>query len=101
MAGMLDTVSENLALEVQKTFDFFRTTTDSSDIRQVYLSGGACQTPGLREYLHRRLEVPVDFLNPFQSIQAKPGKVNQEYMNERAGDFAIAVGLALRSEDDR
>jgi len=94
-------VSEILSLEVEKTFDFFKSTSDVSDIREVYLSGGACRTEGLREFLEEKLEMPVAFLDPFKNIEVTEGKVSPDYIHEMSTDFAVAVGLALRAANDR
>lgn len=98
---VLAEVSEILTLEVEKTFDFFKSTSDVSDIREVYLSGGACRTEGLRELLEEKLEMPVAFLEPFKNIEVSEDKVSPEYITEMATDFAVAVGLALRAANDR
>ncbi len=98
---ILEEVSEILTLEVQKTFDFFKTTSESIDIREVYLSGGASRTQGLREFLQNKLELPVQLLNPFNKLTVRDSSVPAELVNDLATDFAIAIGLALRSERDR
>lgn len=98
---ILEDVSEILTLEVQKTFDFFKTTSESVDIREVYLSGGACRTQGLREFLQEKLELPVQYLNPFKQLKIKEAGIPSEFLDELATDFAIAIGLALRRERDR
>ncbi len=98
---ILEEVSEILTLEVQKTFDFFKTTSESVDIREVYLSGGASRTHGLLEFLQSKLELPVHLLNPFRQLKVKESQISSELLNDLATDFAIAIGLALRSERER
>ncbi len=99
--AVLEDVSEILTLEIQKTFDYFRTHAESAEPRNVYLSGGACKTRGLRDYLQRKLDVPVDYLNPFQGIKIDEAKFPPNLLTDLATDFAIAVGLALRSEAEK
>lgn len=100
VGSILNSVSENLALEVEKTFDYFKTTTNSEEIQEIYLSGGASRTSGLREYLAEKFHVPVEFLNPFRRIVAN-GKSSSFDLETSASDYAIAVGLALRTAQDR
>jgi len=100
VTSILDSVSENLALEVEKTFDYFKTTTNSNEIQEIYLSGGASRTAGLREYLAEKFHVPVEFLNPFRRISAN-GKEPSFELGTSASDYVIAVGLALRTAQDR
>ena len=99
--SVLEAVSEILTLEVQKTLDFFKTTSESVEPREVYLSGGACKTRGLRDYLQEKLEIAVEYLNPFRNIQVNEADFTPNLLTDLATDFAIAVGLALRSERER
>jgi len=99
--GIVQEVSEILALEIEKTFDFFKSTSDVAEVREVYLSGGASRTEGLREFLDDKLEIPVAYLDPFKNVTVPEGKVPSEYTNELASDFAVAVGLALRAANER
>ncbi|MGH9340702.1 MAG: type IV pilus assembly protein PilM [Acidobacteriota bacterium] len=98
---VLDSVSEILTLEIQKTFDYFRTTVYSEEIREIYLSGGASRSQGLREFLKKNFQIPVEFLNPFKRIRTENGDFTPDALNEMAADFGIAIGLALRTAKDR
>lgn len=98
---IVQSVSEILALEVQKTFDYFRSTTRYEDIQRIYISGGASQTEGLRAYLEETFQLPVEFLDPFKHIRADESALASVLFNERATDFAVAIGLALRAPKDR
>src|SRR5204862_2042052 len=44
---LLESITDMLITEVQKTFDFFRETYPSETISQVLISGGTAQMPGL------------------------------------------------------
>ena len=50
---IIETVSDILALEVKKTFDFYRATAQESDvsIQKILLAGGGSKLPGLPEFL--------------------------------------------------
>ena len=50
---IIETVSEILALEVKKTFDFYRATAQESEaaIQKILLAGGGSKLPGLPEFL--------------------------------------------------
>ena len=48
---MLRAVTENVLLEIQKTFDFFKATAASDQIDRIMLSGGASRVDGFREML--------------------------------------------------
>jgi type IV pilus assembly protein PilM len=99
--SILQAVSENIVLEVQKTFDFFRATSAEDRIEYVFLSGGTSKIAGLRELLSERLDLAVEFLNPFNNVTYNPRDFDPDYINEIAPSAAIAVGLAARKVGDR
>lgn len=98
---ILQAVSENIALEIQKTFDFFKATSSEDRIDAIFLSGGSAKVHGLRELLAERFEAGVDLLNPFNSITYNPRDFDPDFINEIAPQAAIAVGLAVRKVGDR
>lgn len=95
---ILRATSELLVLEVQRTFDFFRSTGGGEAIRHIYVAGGATRTRGLLDLLRSELQLPVDELDPFRRVA--PGKVNQDWLKEVAPRLAVSVGLGLRSFDE-
>jgi type IV pilus assembly protein PilM len=93
--AVLRATSENVLLEVQKTFDFFKTTTGLDHITRIMVSGGAARVDGLDEMLRERFDAPIEMMNPFKQIA-------YEGAGEAAGPTAaVAVGLALRRVGDR
>jgi type IV pilus assembly protein PilM len=92
-------VSEILLLEIQKTFDFFRQTTSTENIRHIYVAGGTAKIEGLTDLLKQEFNVPVEIMNPFQKVTFNTAKFDPNYMDEIAPRMAVAVGLALRSFD--
>ena len=53
---VLRAVTENVLLEIQKTFDFFKATASSDHIDRIMLSGGASRVDGFREMLAGALQ---------------------------------------------
>ncbi|GAB4118668.1 MAG: type IV pilus assembly protein PilM [Acidobacteriota bacterium] len=94
---ILRSVSENLVLEIEKTLDYFKTTTYAEDIQQMLLSGGAGKTRGLRDFLRESFQFPVEYLDPFRRIQGADRSALGDDPESAGTDFAIAVGLALRT----
>jgi type IV pilus assembly protein PilM len=97
---VLRAVTENVLLEVQKTFDFFKATASSDRIDRIMLSGGASRVDGFRDMLHERFGAPVEEFDPFRAIVWDPKKLGREAV-EHASTAAVAVGLALRKVGDR
>jgi type IV pilus assembly protein PilM len=100
---ILDTVSDILALEIQKTIDFYRATVEDGEsaVQQILVSGGGSKLKGLVEFLFKRFEIPVEMFDPFRKIRVDSRGFDPEYMREIVPEMAIAVGLALRGVDAR
>ena len=99
-AEHLRSVSEILLLEIAKTFDFFRQTSPSESIHDIYLAGGTARTEGLMDLLTGEFNVPVEMMNPFRRIAVHPDKFDSSYIADVAPQMSVAVGLALRSFDE-
>jgi len=98
---ILQQVSESIALEIQKTFDFFKATSSEDRIDRIFLAGGTAKVHGLQELLADRFEAGVELLNPFNNITYNPRDFDPDFINEIGPSAAIAVGLAVRKVGDR
>jgi len=90
---VVQAVTENVLLEIQKTLDFFR----ADRIDAIVLSGGASAIEGFPEALAARFNVPVERFDPFRQVTLDPSK----QVGDLAYTSAIALGLALRRAGDR
>lgn len=97
---ILRSVSDDLAQELQKTFDFFIATTSTEKIDQLFLAGGSSRVVNLDTQLKERFGMPVEIMNPFRQIDTAGSSVSQEWLNENAPSLAVAVGLAVRHVGD-
>jgi type IV pilus assembly protein PilM len=97
---VLDTVSAEMANEIQKTFDFFAATSSEGPVDELVLSGGCALTPNLQEVLRERFGVPTELLNPFRKVQFKESDFNRDYLESIAPMLAVSVGLAIRRVGD-
>lgn len=99
----MQAVTDMLALEVQRTLDFFRATatSDSTQIDRMLLSGGSSKVGGLTDTLAERFGIPVERFDAFRNISFDRKKVDEEYLREMSPNMAIAVGLASRIAEDR
>jgi type IV pilus assembly protein PilM len=96
---VLRAVSENVMLEIQKTFDFFKATAASERIDRLVVSGGASRAEGFTEMLSERFAAPVEAFDPFRRVALDPKKFGAPA--DAAPTVAVAVGLALRRVGDR
>jgi type IV pilus assembly protein PilM len=87
-------------LEVQKTFDFFKTSAANDRITRIVVSGGASRAEGFTEMLTERFQAPVELFDPFKRVAFDAGKFSVDAASV-APTAAVAVGLALRRAGDR
>ena len=98
---VLHTMTENVLLEIQKTFDFYKASATSDRIDRIVLSGGAARVDGFVPALQERFGTVVELFNPFQKITWEPGRLGVEDAEGVSPAAAVAVGLALRRAGDR
>ncbi|MDY0096675.1 MAG: type IV pilus assembly protein PilM [Candidatus Vecturithrix sp.] len=94
--AIVNTVSDDIAVEIQRSFDFFRASTMDVAVDKLYLSGGCSLFGGIDRFFEEKLGVEVEILNPFRNIKLHPKKFDVDYIESIAPQAAVAVGLALR-----
>ncbi len=97
----IEMVNTELAGEIRRSFDFFRSSSPSDTIHRVVLSGGSARLQGLVEYLSESLEIPCEVANPLRNVKADPKKFDPAYLEVIAPQLAVSVGLALRQAGDK
>ena len=98
-AEIFEPVSEMLAQEISKTFDFYRATADenaNASVGKILVSGGGSKVAGLTEFLAERFEMPVEGFDPFRRVKVDPRRFDPDMVRDFVPEMAIAVGLALR-----
>jgi type IV pilus assembly protein PilM len=98
---VLHAMTENVLLEIQKTFDFFKATASSDRIDRILLSGGACSVDGFTQAIEERFNAPVQMFDPFQKVSFDAQKLGVASSDRLVASAAVAVGLALRKVGDR
>jgi type IV pilus assembly protein PilM len=88
-------VAKELLLEIQKSIDFYISQNPERSVHRVLLSGGSADLKNLDKYLHQELRLPVEILNPLKNIAG-----GESVPQTVAPQLAIAVGLAVRHEND-
>ena len=98
---VLHAMTENVLLEIQKTFDFFKATASSDRIDRIVVSGGASRVDGFTASLQERFNTAVEAFDPFKTISFEPAKLGIADPEGLSAAAAVAVGLALRRTGDR
>lgn len=98
---VLEAVNSEVASEISRSFDYFKTTSMHDRIDKILLSGGCAKTPGLVSYLTEQLGIPVELANPFNQFEINAQAVDPETLGDIAPQAAVGVGLAIRRIGDR
>jgi type IV pilus assembly protein PilM len=96
--SIIQGVTEDLAVDVQRTFDFFKATSTEERIDRIFLAGGSAKVPGLQQFFQDKFGAPTEILNPFKNV--KLANIDADYLQEVAPVATVAVGLALRKVGD-
>jgi type IV pilus assembly protein PilM len=99
--AVLRAMTDNVLLEVEKTFDFFKATASNDRIDRIMLSGGASRVEGFAESLRERFATEVEQFDPFRQVAIEPQKLGIASVDDFAPVAAVAMGLALRKVGDR
>ncbi len=89
-------VLAELAVEVGRSVDFFRSRYPTEVIDQVVLCGGSAQIVDLDKFFQRELGIPTRIANPFQSVRVASRQMDPATLDRVAPAFAVALGLAAR-----
>jgi type IV pilus assembly protein PilM len=98
---VLHAMTENVLLEIQKTFDFFKASATSDRIDRIVVSGGASRVDGFIQALQEHFGAGVEMFDPFKKIGFDPQKLGITDAEGVSPAAAVAVGLALRKVGDR
>jgi type IV pilus assembly protein PilM len=85
-----------LHIQVNQTMQFYRGQQGGSAPQRVFLSGGASIMPYTAQFFAEKLNVPVEYFNPFRNVQIDPA-VNLEELAQVAHSLGEVVGLGLRN----
>src|SRR5579859_2613469 len=85
-----------LHIQVNQTMQFYRTQQGGAAPQRLYLAGGASLMPYTAQFFAEKLNVPVEYFNPFRSVQIDPA-VDLEALQRVAHSLAEVVGLGLRN----
>jgi len=88
-------VMTRLHAEISRSINFYRSQQGGSSPARLFLTGGTCLLPHLDLFFKEKLQVEVEYLNPFVNIALSP-KLDREQVGVDAFMLTEVVGLALR-----
>ena len=89
-------VMTRLHIQVNQTMQFYRGQQGGSAPQRLFLSGGASVMAYTSQFFAEKINVPVDYFNPFRNVELGPS-VNVEELSKVAHSFGEVVGLGLRN----
>lgn len=99
--SVIDSVNGEVASEIARTVDYFKTSASNVGLDRVLVCGGVARASGLVQQLSDRMQTPVEVADPFGEIDTSGSDFDQDALAEMAPLASVAVGLALRSVGDR
>ena len=99
--SVIESVNAEVASEIARTIDYFKSTVTEGEVQQVLLCGGGAQVGGLVKQLRDRMQAVVEVANPFAEVDTSGSDFDQATLAELAPMASVGVGLALRSVGDR
>jgi len=88
-------VMTRLHIQINQTIQFFRGQQGGSPPQRLFLSGGASIMPYTAQFFAEKLNVPVEYFNPFRNIELDPS-LDLDNLSKYAHSFGEVVGLGLR-----
>jgi type IV pilus assembly protein PilM len=85
-----------LHIQVNQTMQFYRGQQGGSAPQRLFLCGGASLMPYTAQFFAEKLNVPVEYFNPFRNVQIDPS-INLEELARVAHSLGEVVGLGLRN----
>ena len=89
-------VLDDLAKEIRRSIDYFRSRTTGGVIDEIHLCGGTAKMPGLDRFLEDDLALPVFVADPLVYVEVASKKITPAYVEDVASLLPVALGLAMR-----
>ncbi len=84
-----------LHAEIGRSISFYRAQQQGNPPKQIFLCGGSCALPYLKEFFLEKLQVPIEYLNPLRNV-AVSANLKIENVARESHVVGELVGLALR-----
>ncbi|MEW6542037.1 MAG: type IV pilus assembly protein PilM [Nitrospirota bacterium] len=101
VATVIENVNAEVATEIARSIDHFRSIYSDLEVSRILLCGGCARVAGLVQQLRDRMGVAVELANPFSQVDTTGAQLDPEFLSSVAPQAAVGVGLALRTIGDR
>jgi type IV pilus assembly protein PilM len=97
---VMEGVNAEVASEIARSIDYFKTTAEGN-VGKIVLCGGGAKVSGLAAQLTDRLAIPVEMADPFRQLETAESGLDPDSLPDLAPLAAVGVGLAIRMRGDR
>ena len=95
---VLQPFMEAVLQQIQRTLQFFYSSSQYNSIDHIVLAGGSASIEGLADLVAAKLGTPTTIANPFTDMTLS-SRINATALSNDAPAMMIACGLAMRSFD--
>ena len=99
--GIVKLGANAIVTEVQRSLDFYLSTSHEGKIDRVYLSGGSSKIKGIAATVTERTGIPTELIDPFLKIGFNQKTFNSVILKKDAPLLCVGVGLAIRKPGDK
>jgi len=92
-------VCDNIASEIQKSLDFYSSTTYES-VNKIYLSGGCAKIPFMKDIIEEKLNVSTEIIDCIRTVKYDENVFDPDYIKDISPLASVGIGLALRRLGD-
>lgn len=94
---IIENILNNFLQEIQKTYDFYVSSTSDQSLAGCFITGGGSQIPGLIEGLETILGVAVTHLDILSILDLDPKDSKNWNLKDIDHAGVVAIGLAMRT----
>ncbi len=98
VVDVLEPFKRAMVQQIQRSVQFFVSSTANRRIDDLILAGGCASIPGIDNWVQQALGMPTVIANPFINMSLS-NKIEPQSLSNDAPAMMIACGLALRSFD--
>jgi type IV pilus assembly protein PilM len=95
LSMMIKPVIERIVIQIQRTFDYYRSKFPSGEPEKVYLSGGTANLKNFPKFLSDNLGKEVIVLNPLEFVKIASNIENKDNLKVAAPFLVTAFGNAV------
>lgn len=95
LCKVIRNVMTRIHADVTRSVIFYRTQQGGQQPSRLLLTGGSVALPYTDHFFNEKLQIPVEFFNPFRNIALAPN-IDREKLAAEACGYGGAVGLGLR-----